>query len=588
MTKTEKPAARTVIADPGTPVVIPGLILPQFAPKWTWEGNCLFRETRIHFDAEKAFRSSWSSNKRAWLERGFGLKQVNGLWWLTQWLLKLPDGSLTLTQVGMDKLASLGQGSLALPVAEQPRLALPELPEPIKSKLYEYQVEPARQLLRALQHGPNEWGYPGAWDCSDMGTGKTFQALAAALATGLEVAVVCPLAVIPAWHRAFAHFGHRPKFVLNYESLRTGNREWVKHELGYSSESGGKQKRFRWQLDPARTCLIFDEAHNCKTPKSLNQAMLAAAARQRFATICVSGTLATDPTHMKATGRIVGLHKDSADEWASFLLRHNCESASNGYTTAWRFMGGKSGRDALARIHRTVFPARGARVRIDDLGDRFPETQIMAEPFETGETAAIAAAFKEAENILTRLSAQGASEGEIKMRRASAYMEAWHASERCKVPAIADMVAAELEAGRSVAIFVNFTDVREALMDRLKTKCAIFGGQSAAEREACIAEFQADKSRVIIANIDAGGVGVSLHDINGAHPRTAIILPTNKVVSLTQALGRVHRAGGKSKSRQIVMFAAGTIEEAICDTIRRRMAQITTINDGELYPEARF
>lgn len=40
----------------------------------------------------------------------------------------------------------------------------------------------------------------------------------------VEVAgVVCPLAVIPAWKRAFAHFGKQPPlFVLNYESLRTG------------------------------------------------------------------------------------------------------------------------------------------------------------------------------------------------------------------------------------------------------------------------------------------------------------------------------------------------------------------------------
>ena len=167
-------------------------------------------------------------------------------------------------------------------------------------------------------------------------------------------------------------------------------------------------------------------------------------------------------------------------------------------------------------------------------------------------------------------------------------MKAWHESERAKVAAIVKMIRSEQEEGRSVAVFVNFTDVREKLMTELKTDCAIFGGQNPDARQKAIDAFQRDQSRVIIANIDAGGVGVSLHDLNGNHPRTAIILPTNKVVSLTQALGRVHRAGGKSKSRQIILFASGTIEETICETIRKRMGQIATLNDGDMTPQPKF
>lgn len=566
------------VPDPAPPVEVRGVTLPMLHERWTREGRRLFRECSITIPAEAAFKAAWKTHKRRWLERGFTIRQINGAWQLQQWLCPEEHG-YTLTPFGQQKLNDLDnpQGTLGLHV-EEVKLDLPELPEAIAGKLFEYQVEPARQLLRALTHGPKEWGYPGAWDCSDMGTGKTYQALAAALATGLEVGVICPLAVIPAWTRAFKHFGHCPRFIKNYESLRTGNRQYV----SIRQVDGGRV--FEWNLDPAHICLIFDEAHMMKSTGNRTQALGLAAIKQRFPVIFASGTLARDPTEMRASGRIVGLHAGTKD-FERFMKEHHCENFG---AARWKFMGGYRGKQALAAIHRAVFPARGARVRIADLGERFPETQIMAESFETGETQAIAAAFKEADKILRDMEAQGASEHEIKMRRASAYMEAWHQSERCKVPSIEEMVRQEWDAGRSVAVFVNFTDVREALMDRLKTRCAIFGGQNPAHRQACIDEFQADKSRVIIANIDAGGVGVSLHDVNGDHPRTSIILPTNKVVSLTQALGRVHRAGGKSRSRQIIFFAAGTVEEEICAVTRTRMSNIATLNDGDLSPEARF
>ena len=569
----------TPVPDPSPPVAMTFLTVPPLHRRFTSGGECMFREIGFNVSTDHLFKPLWKRNKQAWLERGFTLRNMNGKWLLQQWLAVVGPGQLALTAVGEQVLNSFRnpQAEMALEAAKVV-LDLPPLPPELEAKLLEYQVEPARQLLRALNEGEKEWGYPGAWDTSDMGTGKTYQSLAAAIATGLEVAVVCPLAVIPAWGRAFAHFGHKPLFVLNYESLRTGNRKWCKIE----NIDGGRQ--FAWKMEPKDTIFVFDEAHTMKSIGKRTQALGIAAIRQRFPIIMASGTLSRDPTEMRASGRIVGLHKGK-ESFEHFMLDHHCRH--NGGKN-WKFVGGKFGRQKLADIHRKVFPARGCRVRIADLGDRFPETQIMAESFETGETQKIAQAFKDAEEMCDRMRQQGMNEGEIARRRSSAYMAAWHQSERLKVPSIVEMARQEIEAGRSVAIFCNFIDVRIALMEALNTKCAIYGGQNPFDRERCIGDFQADRQRVIVANIDAGGVGVSLHDINGDFPRTSIILPTNKVVSITQALGRVHRAGGKSRSRQIVFYAAGTVEDEICAVIRTRMAQIQTLNDGEMYPADKF
>lgn len=576
---------RVPIIDPPAPLPC-GLRLPPPHEKFSArEGELWFRELRVPLWANAEFKVLWKTRKLDFLKRGYSIKQQDGAWVLQQWLAG-PRGGHYLTNIGAEKLRTAINPPDALPIEAPPvlELELPPLPHGLEDFLYEYQRQPARQLYRAVMNGKAEWGYPGAWDCSDLGTGKTFQALAAALATGLEVGVICPKSVIgtypkyggkgSGWLGAFAHFKQIPAFVLNYESLRTGNREFVR-------KTGREGRPFEWTPDPEHTILIWDEAHNIKN-KSLNRSMAFGALRQGFPCLFVSGTMAQSPMNLGATGVAVGLHQGDKASYEQFLASHGCTN----FAGSWDFPKGRAGAVHLAKIHRVVFPKRGARVKIADLGDRFPETQILCESVETEDVAAINAAWDKAKQIIADLEAQGVNEGHIKMMTATAYMEAWHASERVKVPTICDMVRREIEEGRSVAVFVNFTDVREELARELKTQCMIYGAQR--DRDTRIAEFQSGRSRVIICNIKAGGVGISLHDVDGEYPRTAIILPTNNAVEMGQALGRVHRAGGKSRSRQLVLFAAGSIEEQICESTRRKLSAITTLNDGDLQPADKF
>lgn len=139
----------------------------------------------------------------------------------------------------------------------------------------------------------------------------------------------------------------------------------------------------------------------------------------------------------------------------------------------------------------------------------------------------------------------------------------------------------------SVAIFVNFNETADALCEKLKTRCVIRGGQSDPDREANIAAFQADREPIIIANIRAGGVGVSLHGTPESRTRLSIISPSDSGQDLKQALGRVWRANG-AKSIQRIFFAAGTVEEKVCANVRAKIARIDTINDGDLEANAGF
>ena len=90
-------------------------------------------------------------------------------------------------------------------------------------------------------------------DTSHVGTGKTVVACHLAKALGMNVAVLCPKAVIPSWERELKETGIDPVFVLNYEKIRTGRTDFM-------SKRG--KKIMTWNLPPC-TLVLVDEVHKC-------------------------------------------------------------------------------------------------------------------------------------------------------------------------------------------------------------------------------------------------------------------------------------------------------------------------------------
>ena len=81
--------------------------------------------------------------------------------------------------------------------------------------------------------------------------------------------------------------------------------------------------------------------------------------------------------------------------------------------------------------------------------------------------------------------------------------------------------------------------------------------------------------------MQAGGVGISLHDLYGV-PRMSIISPSWASIDVKQALGRIHRSGALSPSIQRIVYVAKTYEEEICKLIKTKFAVMDAINDGDL------
>lgn len=416
--------------------------------------------------------------------------------------------------------------------------------------LYEWQKPSAEALLASLRE------YHVAADWSDTGTGKTAKAAWIAKELGKPVAVICPKAVIPSWKSWLKQAKLDPLFIYNYEKLRGGR-------TGFGDFKNGM---WVWaEKLPHDTLLIWDEVHKCKGVASLNGKMLIQS--KKFNTLMLSATFASNPLDMKSTGYLLDLHK--YNDFYPWAIKNGVKKAPWG---ALSYFGGKK---KLAEIHKAM-GKKASRIKIEELGDNFPDNEVFAEAYDCGDVQGL---YDELERKLAELKESKAKDKPHKMTE---ILRARQESELVRVPVLIDMAEALLDEGRSVVIFCNFRGTLEALQAKLTKSSIIWGDQSEVEREDMIQDFQNDASHIMLCQIQSGGVGVSLHDVNGKRPRSSLICPTYSAIDLKQALGRIHRAGAKSKAVQRIIFAADSIEENVMRRVKAKLKNIETLNDGDI------
>jgi superfamily II DNA or RNA helicase len=424
--------------------------------------------------------------------------------------------------------------------------------------LFDKQRESVDFLIAALKQ------HRGALDGSHTGVGKTVIASRVALEFGIPVAVVCPKIVIPSWEREFKEVGITPLFVTNYEKIKRGNE--------YLTKAG--KKIYRWKL-PTDTLIIWDECHKCKAPYSQNSQMLIAAKQAGYYNLLLSATACQDPTEMRSMGYILGKHslnksEDNKKSWTSWMLRYGCKQ------DPWhKWVSGPLLK--LIELNKELYGVNCVKLTPADLPAAFADNQVITEPLAFSGLSDIAKFYKQhgitPEIVDTFLEGGGASPHIL-----VEILRARQLAEAAKVPDIINMIEDAVEEGYSVAVFVNFVDTVKSLAASFPNASVVVGGQSAMVREDNVQRFQTNQTRVIICNIAAGGVGVSLHDEHGGHPRMSLISPTFNVKEYVQTLGRIHRANAKSPAIQRVLVASKTIEEKVLTALEKKRKAMDTLH----------
>lgn len=441
--------------------------------------------------------------------------------------------------------------------------------------LLAWQAAPAQHLLDTLLRNG------AAVDGSDTGVGKTFQAGAVIKAMNVPTLVVCPRAAITPWKRMGEALGVEFD-IINWEKARTGNTPYVKFDEDSNSFKWSKEVHF----------LVFDEIHRASATDSWNAELVIAAKRDRIYALGLSATLGDDPTKFRAIGYLLGLHTlhdQRIDKltvrpgFTRWLKAHGCSSTSG---SSFYFQGGDSAkRGMMLKINSKIFPERGARVRVSDLGDAFPDRQITAELYDMGSPEEINALYEQMAEAMAELKSRAAFDKDPN-HPMTRLIRARQTIELLKVPTFCSLAKDSLAQDYSVVLFVCFKQTLEELRSRLNIKCFIDGTQAGEaglrQRDGMIDCFQRNQERIIVANSDAGGVALSLHDMHGGFPRIGYVSLGWSATKTRQLFGRLHRAEAKSKALYRCLLAAGTVEERVHRALAPKLNRLDALMDGDL------
>lgn len=452
-------------------------------------------------------------------------------------------------------------------------------------------LDPQKQHVIDLIAGVETHGF--ACDLSGTGTGKTYMASAIARhfekANGNKVYVLAPKCVIPAWKKILGIMGVTNFEVYNYEKVARGKMSRV------AVKQTGKDIRTKtrvvkdmlsWAI-PSDSFIIFDESHKCKGMKSANSELLLAAFIQKYRFLTVSATQAVTPMDMFVFGYILGEHHFMDDtgnfyQWGRTFGGDWAESR-DGFKVDIKTTVGQA---RMKKLHDKMFDLGIARrLTAHDFGSSFADNHIMPGVFDMGdEGVEIREILEQMETEIAALAERGYSEHIF-----AAITRARRQAELLKAPTIVEQILEHRREDKSIAVFVNYGSTIDAIISRVekelgKGSCGVIrGNQSDRERQAYIDAFQDNKIFIIICNMAAGGVGVSLHDIHGGHPRVALISPSYSAIQLIQAFGRIHRAEGKSECLQYIIYCAGTIEEEIAVKVGGKLGNLDALNDGDMF-----
>jgi hypothetical protein len=451
----------------------------------------------------------------------------------------------------------------------------------MEDKLFKYQVPHFFQMEEILKLKNC------ALDASDTGTGKTYVAVALAHTLGKKPFIICPKSVIPNWISVAKTLGVELFGIANYELIKgckyyTPDLEKVdcpymdKYKILDPKDTNDDDKKravvedFRFSL-PSDVMVIFDEAHRCKNHKTITSRLLLSIFRCGCKVLLLSATISDKIQCFKPFGVVFGFYDDMKKfgTWIRQIKKNRTMHYKNKRLS--------DDQITLDIIHNKIFSDFGSRMKIKDLGSMFPSNQVLSQSYMSNNQEEIQQQYEIIKNAFEDLkNKETRSAGLGKLIKARMKIE------MLKVPIMLDIIEEALDSNFSVVIFVNYKDTMFYLAHYFETACLIYGEQNMEDRQNSIDTFQSNKSRIIIAIIQAGGVGISLHDIHGGHQRMSVISPTWSGQDMQQALGRIHRAGSQSPALQRIVFCAGTYEETICDMIQKKLTNISGINDGDL------
>jgi hypothetical protein len=399
----------------------------------------------------------------------------------------------------------------------------------------------------------------------EMGLGKSVQSLASVQhENAYPLLIVCPATLKHNWEREVRMWlpGKTVHIVDNKVGVKNSDVVIINYDILDKQKEALNAVGFQ--------SLVFDESHYAKNAAAKRtKALKEIAEGIPVMVLALTGTpVLNRPVELVSQLEILGRIEDFGGPW-NFKKRY-CNAQRNGY--GWDFNGASNTEELNALLRRTCYVRRQKEDVMKELPPKAKYT------IETDLSTAKAKEYRAMESDTIVWLAEEGRNSEYADALAKIMILKRLAGEG-KIDAAMEWIDTFLDStSRKLVVFAHHKAVVNALADKYGGM-RVAGADSMKARQEVIDKFQSDDdARVIVLNMKAGGVGITLT----AASDVLFVEQGWTPAEHDQATDRCHRIGqDASVVSSWYLLADGTIDDDIFELIEAKRIVVDAVTDGE-------
>jgi len=400
-----------------------------------------------------------------------------------------------------------------------------------------------------------------ALNCDSMGLGKSIQAMESVRRLSLPMdktntLIVCPASLTLMWDRFLRQWFHDEDFeVVHMKGVKsavhfTKKRRFVIVSYNYiqKPENVERLKKLRWHF------ILSDESHAMKNFKSKTC--------KGFRNLIKGYTgymwlFTGTPATRSGQDYYPFLEFIQPGKWGTLseFSEMFCNVSIDYWSGGKRYEGVKdSKRPVLRRAFKKIMIRRRKEEVLKELPSRIDSTVPVTVPDDL---------VNESKHIPADIIKKAVETGVLTSEHVARMMRAIGIA---KVDAAVEYL---LGLEEPIVVFCCHHDVVNSIADALKkagrSYRTVTGEDSRVNKDQAVQDFQNGKVNVILCNIKAGGVGLTMHR---ASHMLLVEMDWSPAV-MEQAIARVERIGQKASCINVThLIAHGTIDEQVLETLK--------------------
>lgn len=354
-------------------------------------------------------------------------------------------------------------------------------------------------------------------------------------------------------------------YIINWDVLS----DWTGH---YKTEEINGEKITKYVCDGPLTkvgfrLLVGDEVQAISNPDSQRATAFKALSEIIPHCIGMSGTPAMSKPLQFWT--LLSIVEPSRFKNFYFYKNRYCDPQTNEFGTTY------NGASNIEELHGVLVNCMLRRTKAEVMKDLPPKVMEVV-PLEV-DSSDMKAYYEEEREVFS----EDTEKGEVENAR-NKVAHLLRTAYALKEKSMLDWIDDFLESGRKLLLFAWHRSVVEVLVDELKMWCPamIYGGLSPNDREAARKKFiENPKCKVMVANIQAGGVGID--GFQDVCSDVAFAEFSHTPNYHRQAEDRLHRSGQKNSVTSYYLVAPGTVDMDAIEILDSRAKMLDGVLDGK-------